>query len=297
MALARRRLFENELVCLTHVACRPSYWGCGEVEQPGKDLLVLPLNGVFAKHDGPRQHIIANSNHALLFGRTRSYRISHPACSGDDCLSLEFSQNALASVLADAVATEDLSAPSLATHALLSPAAVLGRSLLWRRLLGGTAEPLEIEETSVALLGAAVRTACRDEGKQKRARLSLTLTRRLRQIETVKEAISVQPDQHWTLADLARLANTSPYHLARVFRKEVGAPIHQYVVRTRLTQALEAVLDAGADLTAIAVERGFASHSHFTASFRAFFGVTPLALRRYKAGVGSWRRLLSPLLP
>jgi AraC-like DNA-binding protein len=39
------------------------------------------------------------------------------------------------------------------------------------------------------------------------------------------------------------------------------------------------VLDGG-DITAIALEAGFASHSHFTARFKRFFGSTPSALRK-----------------
>ena len=40
------------------------------------------------------------------------------------------------------------------------------------------------------------------------------------------------------------------------------------------------MLDCGDDLTAIALDAGFASHSHFTARFRSFFGCTPAGLRR-----------------
>jgi AraC-like DNA-binding protein len=40
----------------------------------------------------------------------------------------------------------------------------------------------------------------------------------------------------------------------------------------------DAVLD-GEDLTTIALDAGFASHSHFTARFRDSFGCTPAALR------------------
>ena len=38
--------------------------------------------------------------------------------------------------------------------------------------------------------------------------------------------------------------------------------------------ALDAVLDCGDDFTTIALDAGFASHSHFTARFRSFFGFT-----------------------
>ena len=40
------------------------------------------------------------------------------------------------------------------------------------------------------------------------------------------------------------------------------------------------MLDTDTNLTAIALETGFASHSHFTARFRALFGLTPIELRR-----------------
>ena len=44
-------------------------------------------------------------------------------------------------------------------------------------------------------------------------------------------------------------------------------------------QALDAVLDGGDDLTTIALEAGFSSHSHFTARFRRAFGCAPSAPR------------------
>jgi AraC-like DNA-binding protein len=60
----------------------------------------------------------------------------------------------------------------------------------------------------------------------------------------------------------------------------VGTSIYDYVLHERLAYALDAVLDCGDDLTSIALDAGFASHSHFTARFRGFFGCTPTALRR-----------------
>jgi transcriptional regulator GlxA family with amidase domain len=56
--------------------------------------------------------------------------------------------------------------------------------------------------------------------------------------------------------------------------------VYRYAIRQRLAMALDAVLDSRLDLTSIALDSGFASHSHFTARFRAFFGLTPDALRR-----------------
>jgi AraC-like DNA-binding protein len=96
----------------------------------------------------------------------------------------------------------------------------------------------------------------------------------------VKEAISIHPERKWRLSELAALACLSHWHLAHVFRAEVGESVYRYVLRARLAKALDAVLDSDSDLTAIALERGFSSHSHFTARFRALFGMTPAELRR-----------------
>ena len=99
-------------------------------------------------------------------------------------------------------------------------------------------------------------------------------------MERVKEAIAVAPSHKWSVERLAKLAHLSPFHLCHVFRQMAGTSIYDYVLQERLAQALDAVLDGDDDLTAIALDTGFASHSHFTARFRGFFGCTPRALRR-----------------
>ena len=105
-------------------------------------------------------------------------------------------------------------------------------------------------------------------------------------MERVKEAIAVAPSRKWNVARLAKLANLSPFHLCHVFRQMVGTSIYDYVLQERLAHALDAVLDGDDDLTSIALDAGFASHSHFTARFRGFFGCTPAALRRTASAAG-----------
>jgi AraC-like DNA-binding protein len=104
--------------------------------------------------------------------------------------------------------------------------------------------------------------------------------RRRRALERVKEAIAIAPADKWNLSRLAKIANMSNYHFSHVFREMVGTSAYDYVLHERLAHALDAVLERGADLTTIALDAGFASHSHFTARFRSFFGCTPAALRR-----------------
>jgi AraC family transcriptional regulator len=279
MLLALQTLFDSELLTIHHAIARPSSTRYSDIRRATADVVLMPITGLFAKHDSPKQHFIANPNHALFFGAGIPYRVSFPGGIGDECLVLEFSKTVLANLLSETVGVENLYSPRLNTHCLLPPATVLDRDLLWRHLVQGANDPLAVEELSVSMLSASVQAACSDPQGKDRATHSFTMSRRRQQVETVKELISLSPTHEWTLGALAHQANTSPFHLARVFREEVGVPVHQYLIRTRLGKALEAMRDAEADLTDIALESGFANHSHFTSSFRSLFGLTPSRLR------------------
>ncbi len=275
----RRKLFDGNLVGFGHVTAKPASLDCGEIECHDANILALPLSGVFAKHDGPRRHAIATPNHAVFISAGSPYRLSFPGRIGDKCLTLRFSSAALARVLPEAMAGDGFDASAFANHALLPPAVMLERSRLMGRFAREENDPLELEEIGVGLLAASLGAARKQGSSRRRAATGVTASRR-RRIECVKEAISIAPGRKWTLDELAHLAGMSACHLAHVFREQAGTSVYNYVMRTRLAGALAAVLDSGADLTTIALDAGFASHSHFTARFRAFFGMTPLELRR-----------------
>ncbi|HZW23657.1 helix-turn-helix transcriptional regulator [Noviherbaspirillum sp.] len=278
MHLIERPLFTSDLLTIRHAVARPSEAELSELAWAGADLLLLPVDGVFALHDAPKQHFIANANHGLFLALGQPYRMSFPGRIGDECLVLHFSAPALSGMLAEAAGADTLRSPRLRPHCLLPPPAMLERSMLQRALMRDERDALEIEELCVTLMDASLRTASRCAATP--GTRTPTRERRRRQVEAVKEAISLRPAQEWTLDALARHAHTTPYHLARIFREEVGIPVHRYLVRTRLARALSAIESTGGGLTAIALDTGFTSHSHLTASFRAHFGTTPAALRR-----------------
>ena len=84
--ILRRTLFDGELVQVGHVVARPSSSDYGEIERQRSNVLVLPLAGVFAKHDGPRRQVIATPNHAVFIAAGSPYRISYPAGIGDQLM-------------------------------------------------------------------------------------------------------------------------------------------------------------------------------------------------------------------
>ena len=70
-----------------------------------------------------------------------------------------------------------------------------------------------------------------------------------------------------TIDDIAVAVGVSAVHLAQLFRKVTGSSLHRYVMDLRLSHALNRI-DESSDFTALALDLGFSSHSHFTAAFR-----------------------------
>jgi AraC family transcriptional regulator len=260
-AIARRILFESDLLRIGHVIARGSTEP-GEIQRQEANVVVLPVRGIFTKHDAPRRQVTGTPGHAVFIAADRPYRLSFPGRIGDECLTL--------------FAPRDFDFAALHPHALLPARALIARGMLWRQLASGRYDRLEIEETGLSLLSTVMATAMAPPRMGRRE----TVERRSRQVERVKEAVGIEPQRPWTIGVLAALAGASAYHLARVFREEVGMTIHRYVTRARLAVALERVLDGERDLGAVALESGFASHSHFTARFHQLFGLAPSQVRK-----------------
>lgn len=97
-----------------------------------------------------------------------------------------------------------------------------------------------------------------------------------------------------TLADIARAACMSRFHLARRFRMATGQSPMQYLLALRIGRAKELLQDPRRSLSAIALELGFFDQSHFTRSFRRATGTTPGAYLRSRItqpsahGAGTW---------
>jgi AraC-like DNA-binding protein len=77
-----------------------------------------------------------------------------------------------------------------------------------------------------------------------------------------------------TLGAIAARLGVTPIHLTQAFKRSEGVPLYRYQTRLRLGRAL-AELPERDDITDLAFELGFSSHSHFTATFRAVLGITP----------------------
>ncbi len=81
-------------------------------------------------------------------------------------------------------------------------------------------------------------------------------------------------ERNVTLDDLAGLAQSSPYHLLRKFRRSVGLTPHAYLIQIRVEEG-KRLLRAGNPISDVSAGTGFTDQSHFTRHFKRIMGVTP----------------------
>jgi AraC-like DNA-binding protein len=276
--LVHRLLFCSTLLRVDGVVARAASVRPSEERELENHAVVLPYRGVFVTHAGRRHAVLASASHAVLLSARTPYRYSYPGALGDHCLVLMWSDEGLERAAPSLLRRTRFDTPEPAAAPVLEPSTLLARERLRHRLGDPAADPLAVEEDAIGLLSSAL-SAARREPVDRPIRAGAAARNHCR-VERIKELIASAPAKRWTLDGLATAACVSPYHLAHLFKRHVGLSVYDYVVRARLAAALERVMDAKEDLTSIALDAGFSSHSHFTAQFRARFGTTPHELRR-----------------
>lgn len=93
------------------------------------------------------------------------------------------------------------------------------------------------------------------------------------------EHIEKHLDEELRLGNLAKLANLSRHHFCRAFKVTFGMPPGRYITERRIDRAKGLLRDSRRSITEIALDLGFASHSHFTDAFRKITGITPSRYR------------------
>jgi AraC family transcriptional regulator len=92
--------------------------------------------------------------------------------------------------------------------------------------------------------------------------------------------IDAHLDQEISLKDLATIANLSPYHFARAFKRSFGEPPHRYLNGRRIERAKTLLENPARSVTEVALAVGFADPMSFTAAFHRLVGTTPTRCRR-----------------
>ena len=284
-------LYDGPLVSIADWSCRGEDTRAGAEELASGHQLLIARSGVFATRRGGEALVVGPAQ-ALFQNAGDPYRVSHPVPGGDRCTVLRFSFPAITEALAgfEPASRDRPHAPFRVGHASVGLPVLLRLHRLRQRLLRGEASTLEAEEEALEVLRGAAGDAYRARGTPGEARLPATLAHRRRLVEATRLRVASRPGDDLSLARLAREVGSSPFHLARIFRRETGLPIHRYLTRVRLALALARLEQGESNLSALALDLGFSSHGHFTAAFRSAFGVPPSRLRPGPRIHHRWRR-------
>lgn len=77
-----------------------------------------------------------------------------------------------------------------------------------------------------------------------------------------------------TLDDIAEHLYLSKYHLCRLFKKNVGLTLYQYIIKKRLIVAKSSLI-SGSTVKTSFINSGFSDYSNFIKAFKNEFGVSP----------------------
>ena len=224
--------------------------------------IALPLRGSFLWQDGMGD-VLAGPNHVLFVPAAREFRIAHPVQSD---LSLVIAPRRAEAERIARFCGVDPHVPSFRT---LSGTAQLGANqLVWAAQRG--ASDFELEQLVLDLLEQLRAT--------KGQRFASFDASARRTITRAKEYLHANLDQPVTLTDVADAVGANAVYLTNLFKTKEGVPLHKYLLWLRLASGLASLPDAS-DLSALAHELGFSSHSHLSSSFRARFDRSPARLR------------------
>lgn len=225
-----------------------------------KHQIILPYFGLFDYQVGPKSALV-DTNCTLFVSPDREYQDVHPLEGiGHAGLVINPALPLLDEICSKggASAFQDLSRPStpqlrLLTHYMLRTFPVVN-------------DPLYADEWTIAALREALSATATQSGRASRV------------VDQAKMILHDRGCERLALSEIAREVGVTGVYLTQEFTRVEGIPLYRYQLQLRLNRALLELPHCD-DITRLALDLGFSSHSHFTSTFRRCFGVTPSGFR------------------
>jgi AraC family transcriptional regulator len=273
-------LFSSDLIKVSDFTCDTPKSGCGCERCDARSSITIMRRGVHAYHARGRV-ALGEAGLALLYRGGEVYRLSHPYHRDvpDRSTCIEFDE----AILEEAFGSEPLE-QDLGTH--IGPGTHLLNFQLMAALREAALDRTGSEEAALTLIRAIAADFRSPPDGMRGSRAEVAR----RRVERAREFIASRLDRDHGMAAIAKVAATSPFHLARLFKQNTGMTIRGYRLRLRLAAALERIAEGEPDLARLAAELGFSHHSHLTAAFRRHFGMPPSVLRERWGSKGLRRK-------
>jgi len=267
-------LFHSDLVKVGTFECAADD-PCFRVSEPlDNDVFVLPKKSLWVRRNDDEYQFVEPG--AILMHRAGSrLERRHVTSSGERTYWFGVHPDSFV----DALQRYDLSTLDMG-GALFADLRFHHRlALLLRHLESDQRDRLAVEEEVLTLfLEICERRA--DQVKKLTRMRGLTAARQRRLVSRARAFLDAHLTETVGLETVARDAGTSLYHLCRVFREHTGLTMHAYRTRQRLGKALDRLVSGSStNLTDLALDLGFSSHSHLSRAFQKQMGVPPSAIR------------------
>jgi AraC family transcriptional regulator len=253
------------------VECEGRCRGKAEEEYAPGTRISFPYRGIYLHSVGGKEHV-AEPNRIVIINEDEPYRVGHPVAGGDATLTVAVDRATLVEVLPvehrGPRNRPALNRASLGIDARTQLLAAQLRQRLTRRSIG----TLQAETLALQLIRSAL-------GEHAAQPVRLGNRRAGKMADQVKMLMSADAWRRWTLAEIAKEVSVTPVYLTDAFRRVEGIPLYRYHLRLRLALALSVLADRD-DLTTLAIDLGFHSHSHFSSTFKKTFGQTPSEFKR-----------------
>lgn len=277
-------IYKGNLLWAGIFRCHPWYPFFEDTGPAQGHLLVFPRTSVCITHAGG-DPIVADPNVVMFYNDQQLYRRSKLSERGDLCEWFAFRPHLIIDALKayDPAVVERPDNPFHLSYGPGAPQTYLRQRLVVRHLLEATPpDPLYVEETMLQVLEMALQNTYQARSLRSQPVRQATRHAHRELTRSAQIILATRFQEPLALADLAAELHCSPYHLCRIFRRQTGQTLHQYLDQLRLRTALEHIDQGHNNLTALALELGYAHHSHFSQAFRQAFGRPPSAWRSLK---------------
>lgn len=271
--------YSSEQLTIGTFYCPPWHPHFNDTGPIGGWLIVFPYASVIITQEGYKP-FVADPNVTVLYNRHQTYRRDKLSEKGDLSHWFSFHPDLIVAAIEqfDPRVWERPRNLFLFTHTL-SQSALFLQQHLFTHLLTHSTQPdaLLIEETAINILKQLVGKLYQQTDTEKVWDRYSTQHQDL--IHAVRAYLATHFENNLTLDGIAQAFYISPYHLCRLFKKQTGVTIHHYLNQLRLRTSLDYVAQPDMDLTTLGIQLGYASHSHFTYTFRKTFQTTPSQFR------------------
>lgn len=162
------------------------------------------------------------------------------------------------------------------------PDPVLHRQILELALWHNVTSGGDLESTAIEALVDGIRNRIRaqyshDSRRPGTPRYKIVLN--ARQARRMRQYVHAHLSEPLTLSELAAEARQGEHQFHRAFQATFGTSPWQYLIRQRLRRVQHLLATTSKDITTLAHETGFSSHSHLTSTFNRHIGRSPSSYR------------------